>query len=300
MDDKIPVTIVTGFLGSGKTTIIQNVVKSIWDKEKVAIVKNEIGDVGVDALELSSPKLQVTELANGCICCTLVGALDDAVREIVKSYSPDRLIIEASGLAKPAQIVIALELVPEVCVDGVIVVVDTLNYKKLTEIEKAWSSQIQSEFIDLYIFNKVDQISDDILDAIKDDILMLKPSARIIETNDADIPASLIFGLHPSNLAYEIDAHEDHDHAEFSSFSIEDLSITSIDRVQNILETLPKCIYRAKGFFSSNSTNYIMNMVAGKVVISITQKELPSSSKFVFIGLDIEKYKEKIETKLRN
>ncbi|MEI7603489.1 MAG: GTP-binding protein [bacterium] len=297
----IPVTIITGFLGSGKTTLIQNAVKSIWDKEKVAIIKNEIGDVGVDALELSSPKLTVTELANGCICCTLVGALNEALDKIIQDYKPDRIFIEASGLAKPAQIIISLELVKNVYIDGAIVVIDALNFKKLKEIEKSWAAQSQASFVDLYIINKVDQSDEETIDLIKDDILGIYPTARIIETSDANIPASVIIGLHDSFIDSELNVVENYEHEiyEYQSFSIENYEVLNIQELQNKLENLPKNIYRSKGFFTDISDHkYILNSVAGKVSFKETDKLLPQKNKIVLIGNDILKYRPYVERML--
>lgn len=294
---KIPTTIITGFLGSGKTTIIQNSIKSVWEQERVALIKNEISDVGVDSLELQDPKLEITELDNGCICCTLVGALNEAVEKIIKSYKPDRIIIEASGLAKPASIVIGLELVKNVVIDGVIVVIDTLNYKSLTEIEKSWSGQVQTQFTDLYILNKVDQVTEGIIDDIKDDILGIKPSARIIETSDANIPGTLILGLnHTLSNLKDLD---EHDHSEYESFILENFEVDDLENFQEMIGNLPKNIYRAKGYFSFENKNYILNMVAGNVSIREINKSLPQKSKMVFIGKDILKYQNLVEKNSR-
>lgn len=291
MSDQIPTTIITGFLGSGKTTIIQNAIKDIWEKEKIAIIKNEISDVGVDDLELSDPKLTVTELPNGCICCTLVGALNEAIVEIIQKYSPDRLIIEASGLAKPAQIAVGLELIKDIYVDGVIIVIDSLNYKKYSDIEKSFSGRVQSEMIDLFILNKVNEISEIELDLIKDDILGNNPIARIIETNDANIPASIILGVHPKFESFEI-THVPHDHdlENYQSFYIENFSVKDTDEFTEIFNTLPRNIYRIKGYFCSANKNYIFNYVSGRTYLKETDKTLPTESKLIFIGKDIDKY----------
>lgn len=296
--EKISTTIITGFLGSGKTTIINNIVQKIWDKEKIAIIKNEIGDVGVDALELSGPKLQVTELPNGCICCTLVGALNDSILEILEKYSPDRIFIEASGLAKPGQIAIAMELIEKIEIDGVIVVIDALNYKKLKEIDKSNAGRAISEFVDLYIINKADQISENEIDLIKDDILGNIPMARVIETSDANLPPELFIGLNERFLDFETDKEHHHDNSYdgFESFAIADFEINDLDKLKTFLENLPKRIYRLKGFFTDNNLQkYIVNGVAGKIDIKETKKELPQASKIVFIGKEMKSYEKNIE-----
>jgi G3E family GTPase len=307
MAKKIPITLITGFLGSGKTTIIQNAVKSIWDKKKVAIIKNEISDLSVDALEFDNSKLNITELPNGCICCTLVGALNESLQHIIKEYSPEHIFIEASGLAKPAQIVIALDLVEQVYIDSVIVVLDALNYQNLKEIDKAWSSQIQRDFIDLYILNKVDQISFDDIDNIKDEIFGIHPSARIIETNDAKVPAEVLLGSDYIDLLrkdytdfnkVETDDMENHNEEGWEFFVVENFRIENIEILKKYLEGLPKSIYRIKGFFQFQNVNYIVNVVGGKANFRVLEKELPKENKVVFIGKNIERYRKIIQGKM--
>jgi len=99
----IPITIVTGFLGSGKTTLILNLIPQLPKDYKLALLKNEFGDVAIDSqLAASSSISGVQELLNGCICCNLVGQLGDAFRTLRNDVKPDRIIVETSGSAFPA------------------------------------------------------------------------------------------------------------------------------------------------------------------------------------------------------
>lgn len=298
---KIPTTIVTGFLGSGKTTLIKNAVEKIWNVEKIAIIKNEIGDVGVDEMEFKNDKLIVTELENGCICCTLVGQMNDSLREIVAKYKPDRIIIEASGLAKPAQIAISLDLIEELEIDGVIVVIDALNYNFVDEKHKAWSDKMQTEFVDLYILNKVNQVPSRVVENISDDILELNSDARIIETENAQLPVDLIFGLHHSFVNFEDEIFHDHEENstdEFETFTIHDFEVKTKDGLELFCNALPKRIFRSKGYFQDNKgAKWILNFVAGKVKFEETNADFDKSN-IVFIGKKILMYKEDLEKKL--
>ena len=112
MASRIPITIITGFAGSGKTTLILNLLPQLRAENpgyKLALIKNEIGDLNVDSqLAASSAVSGVQELLNGCICCNLVGQLGDALRELREGQSPDRIVVETSGSAFPATL--ALEV----------------------------------------------------------------------------------------------------------------------------------------------------------------------------------------------
>src|SRR5271156_6815367 len=129
---KIPVTIVTGFLGSGKTTLIRHVIENAGGR-RLALIINEFGDIGVDGAILKScgidtcPEENIVELANGCLCCTVADDFIPAIALLGRSPRPDHIIIETSGLALPKPLVKAFDwpdIRTRLTVDGVIAVVD--------------------------------------------------------------------------------------------------------------------------------------------------------------------------------
>ena len=129
----IPITIVTGFLGSGKTTLILNLIPQLPKDYRLALLKNEFGDVAIDSQLASSSSISgVKELLNGCICCNLVGQLGDALETLRKDVRPDRIIIETSGSAFPATLAIEVNRLGRetgcFSLDGVIVVIDVENW----------------------------------------------------------------------------------------------------------------------------------------------------------------------------
>src|SRR5277367_646837 len=130
---KIPVTIVTGFLGSGKTTLIRHVLENAGGR-RLALIINEFGDVGVDGSILKScgidscPEENIVELANGCLCCTVADDFIPAIEALLaRSPRPEHIIIEPSGLALPKPLVKAFDwpdIRTKVTVDGVVTVID--------------------------------------------------------------------------------------------------------------------------------------------------------------------------------
>lgn len=123
------IDIISGFLGAGKTTLIKKLLDSDLKKERLAIIENEFGEVSIDGDLLKGTNIDIKEINSGCICCSLVGDFKDAIREIVKKYSPDRIIIEPSGVAKLTDIVKSCKEIDSVEVNNTYTVVDVINYK---------------------------------------------------------------------------------------------------------------------------------------------------------------------------
>lgn len=210
----LPITLLTGYLGSGKTTLINHILTN-QKGYKIAVIVNDIGEVNIDA-ELIQKGGVVTEkddnlvaLSNGCICCTLKTNLMEQIAEIYDMGKFDYLLIEASGICEPipiAQSVMAMndmmreEGLPEIVrLDSVITVTDSLRLvqefecgdnlvKKELEEDDIENLIIQQlEFCNVIILNKVDEVSEDELGEVKAVIKKLQPNAKLIETNYAKV-----------------------------------------------------------------------------------------------------------------
>ena len=121
------VTIVSGFLGAGKTTFIKELISKVYKDQSIVLIENEFGEIGVDSHFMQNTGIQVTEMNAGCICCTLVGDFARALEEVVHTYRPDRIIIEPSGVGKLSDVAQAIESLPpalSVHIDNKITVVD--------------------------------------------------------------------------------------------------------------------------------------------------------------------------------
>lgn len=206
----VPVTILTGYLGAGKTTLINHVLNN-QEGYKVAVIVNDIGEVNIDADLIGKGGVvnqqddSLVPLSNGCICCTLKVDLMKQIVELVKSEKFDYILIEASGICEPMPIVQTLTVlsddtgsygIPKICrLDNVVTVVDALRLatefgcgEDLTkedideeDIENLLIQQI--EFCNTIVLNKVDEVSSDELNRVRKIIRALQPKARIIETN---------------------------------------------------------------------------------------------------------------------
>ena len=105
------ITIISGFLGAGKTTLIKKLLEEAFQGEKIVLIENEFGEIGIDGGFLKDAGIQITEMNSGCICCSLVGDFGAALKEVLKTYAPDRILIEPSGVGKLSDVVKAVEQV---------------------------------------------------------------------------------------------------------------------------------------------------------------------------------------------
>jgi cobalamin biosynthesis protein CobW len=254
---KVPATIVTGFLGAGKTTLIRHVLAHAHGR-RLALIINEFGDVGVDGEILRScgadfcPEDSIIELANGCICCTVADDFLPAI-EALLSREPraDHIVIETSGLALPKPLIKAFEwpaIRSKLTVDGVIAVVDAAAVAEgrfADDEEKVAAQRAQDASLDhdnpleevyqdqllcadLVILNKADLINSSDLQRVMAEIVASVPRAvKVVPTQQGRLDANVLLGLHAAaedDLAARPshhDAEQGHDHDDFDSFVLE-------------------------------------------------------------------------------
>jgi cobalamin biosynthesis protein CobW len=259
---KIPVTIVTGFLGSGKTTLIRHVLENAGGR-RLALIINEFGDVGVDGAILKScgidscPEENIVELANGCLCCTVADDFIPAIEALLARVpQPEQIVIETSGLALPKPLVKAFDwpgIRTRVTVDGVIAVVDgaavaagrfaddpvKLAAQRAADssidhdnpLEEVYEDQLLCA--DLVVLNKADLMTGEMTRRVSAEIQATVPRAvKIVETREGRIDPSILLGLGAAaeddlaNRRSHHDAEEGHDHDDFESFVL-DIPATS-------------------------------------------------------------------------
>jgi len=172
--------IMAGFLGSGKTTLLLQIAKRLSAASlKIAIVENEIGEIGVDGDYLNLEGLQVQELFGGCICCTLSSGLIETLEKIEARYQPDLVILEATGAARPGDILTNLNKLQSK-IEGITIVtlVDAPRFEMLMEMmEPLLTAQIEAAHT--VVVNKIDQVQEKTLERIIQTISRLNPEAKI-------------------------------------------------------------------------------------------------------------------------
>jgi G3E family GTPase len=125
----IKIDIISGFLGAGKTTLIKKLLEGDLKNERLAIVENEFGDVSIDGDLLKETNIDIKEISSGCICCSLQGDFKEAVKEIIKLYHPERILIEPSGVAKLSDIIKGCKSIEGIEVNNIFTVIDAMNFQ---------------------------------------------------------------------------------------------------------------------------------------------------------------------------
>jgi cobalamin biosynthesis protein CobW len=256
MTTKIPATIITGFLGAGKTTLIRHLVKNARGR-RLALIINEFGDIGVDGEILRScgvnecPEENIIELANGCLCCTVAEDFQPAIERLLElEQRPDHIVIETSGLALPKPLVKAFDwpsIRSRLTVDGVIAIVDAAavaagrfaddpaaiaqDRAELNVIdhdnplEEVFEDQLACA--DLIILNKTDLVDEQDEANVLAEINGATQRARILRTRQGVVDPLIALGLGAcaeddlANRPSHHDVESDHDHDDFDSFVID-------------------------------------------------------------------------------
>lgn len=305
---QLPTTVFSGFLGSGKTTIISHLIDELQALGKqVVYIKNEIGSENIDGLLMQGKNIQTKELLNGCICCTLVGPFINAIDEIITSFQPDRIIIEASGAADPAAIALMIDANPKLARDGVIAIIDVVNFEGYKDISQ--TARNQATFTDLIVFNKIELADLAQKQAVVGYVRELNHYAPIVEAPNGVVRSELIFGSDPQELnqllesfshqasAAESTTHAHHPHADhLLEDGIESLVVTfkqppSPDFLQNYLDQLPTAVFRVKGLLAlADSSAVVVNKVGVRstIVPLSAEQTVPSNKRLlVLIGFHL-------------
>ena len=322
--EKIPVTILTGFLGAGKTTLIRNLILKNKSK-KLAVIINEFGDLGVDGeivkqcSDETCPEENILELANGCICCTVADDFIPTMKSLLEGqYIPEHILIETSGLALPKPLLKAFEW-PEIrsrlTVDSVLAVVDAeaavngiFAPQMSTELEEKQNqtyvehetplSEVFEDQIncsDVVLLTKPDLVKN-ISDARNIIIKEMERNVPILEVQNGDIGAEVILGVNAAaetdldNRRSHHDGFDDHEHDDFDTFSISVPKILDIEKFKIVLETLIRKndILRIKGFLrvESKPLNLLVQGVGKRLSVNFTDTKIPveNTGNLVFIG----------------
>ena len=178
----VKIDIVSGFLGAGKTTLIKKFIESGFFKEKIVIIENEFGEIGIDGVMLRKYGIDIKELNSGCICCTLTGDFIKSIDEIIEKFSPERILIEPSGVAKLSEVLNACESVEfrkKAIVDLKITVVDVTKYDiYISNFEDFFENQIK--FANTIILSRIQNVSIETIEKTVAKIRKINKKAKII------------------------------------------------------------------------------------------------------------------------
>lgn len=285
---KIPATVITGFLGAGKTTLIRHLLENAKGR-RIALIINEFGDMGVDRELLTSCDIEgcedenIVELANGCICCTVADDFLPTMEILLdREDPPHHIVIETSGLALPKPLVKAFkwpEIRSRLTVDGVVAVVDSpavaegrfaddeaaIQAKRKADpsldhdnpLEEVFEDQLMCA--DLVVLNKADIIGEEGIQKISKDLSShMRPGVKAIGAVEGSVDINILLGL-VSAAEDDIerrrshhDDEDDHDHDDFESFTVELSDTQNPEQFEALLMRLTEKydILRLKGFLN--------------------------------------------------
>ncbi|KAL4966269.1 CobW/HypB/UreG, nucleotide-binding domain-containing protein [Aspergillus stella-maris] len=286
----IPITILTGFLGSGKTTLLLNLLPQLPKSYKLALLKNEFGDLAIDSQLASTSAISgVRELLNGCICCNLVGQLSDALEQLKTEVQPDRIVIETSGSAFPATLAMEVNRLARestdstgsgaYVLDGVVSVIDVENWAGYEDT--SYTAKIQARYTDLIVFNKWEGVSERRFDECLDRVGDLEVETAWVKSEKGRVDKDVLLGIDGALFAKEegdVKEGGDHDHDHENGHEhehgkdrhghqseVEVLSVTlegdkegttDVSALESLLSSAPKEeVYRIKGILRCSTSS---------------------------------------------
>lgn len=227
------IDIISGFLGAGKTTFIKKMIDEVFVGEKLVLIENEFGEVGIDGGFLKDSGIQITEMNSGCICCSLVGDFGKNLHEVIDKYHPDRILIEPSGVGKLSDVmksVIDIEKEEDVKLNGLVTVVNALKAsKQMKAFGEFFNNQI--EYATTVVLSRTQNATPEQLELCVKQIQALNAKAAIITTpwdsirgeqilkvveGQDSLEMKLMAEQHAKEEAeaHEHEHHHDHDHEE--------------------------------------------------------------------------------------
>ncbi|MAH83169.1 MAG: hypothetical protein CBB68_02250 [Rhodospirillaceae bacterium TMED8] len=303
------INLLFGFLGSGKTTLARNLLQTDSQGRKMAVIVNEFGDVGIDGAILEGREqgenIDMVELTSGCLCCTLKGSLLTAVEELRHKSDVDQIVIEATGVAEPEEMIETFSdpSFKEIYDMGpMVTVVDTPKFMRIREmLGPFYEAQVKNA--DTVILNKTDLAAADSLEEVRHEVLGLNPDVEIVFAEHCDIDTEmLLFGPesrvmaealgkpakdHGHGHGHDHDHDHDHRHAPADSFILDASGGGSRSGVESYFSSAPENIWRCKGFIILDDQPVLIQFTMGQ--LDITDAKPRENYHIVFIGPDIDK-----------
>jgi G3E family GTPase len=282
----IPVTLIGGYLGAGKTTLVNHLLRNACGR-RIAVLVNEFGDLPIDSDLIEARDDDLITIAGGCICCSFGSDLVAALMALKsRAAAIDHIVIETSGVALPGAVVQATALLPNVAIDGVIVLADAETVEARARDRYMGDTILrQLAEADLLLLNKTDLVAADKATSLASWLANEAPRARVLAVQNAQIPIELALGLQTDRLGARGSARP-HDTGRYESFVAELSATADIDRLCAQLSGSTLGIIRAKGFVRDAAGRLHSLHVVGSRVSAVPEAEnAQQAPRLVFIGL---------------
>lgn len=210
------VDVFSGFLGAGKTTLIKKLISDGYDKQKIVLIENEFGQIGIDGGFLKESGIEITEMNSGCICCSLVGDFGTALKDVIDRFHPDRIVIEPSGVGKLSDVVAAIKKVDDTEICGTVTVIDASKCKVyLKNFSEFYENQIK--YAGTIILSRTSDIKQEKLDKAVELIKAINDHSQVITTpweqlTGAQILSAIENPLTAADMAAALAEAEEHEH----------------------------------------------------------------------------------------
>ena len=287
---RTPIVLITGSLGSGKTTLLRHILDSV--PFRIAVLVNEFGELAVDSRVIQGKDIDIIELTGGCVCCSMTGEFEAAVKEIIGTIAPEFIVVEATGVAESDALVFEVEdNLPEVRLDSVICIVDAYLGVKFPYIGYTLRTQISSA--DIILINKVDLVTAAETETVEAQAKNHNSDALFLRTVNCELNPGLLFG-HPSGPRAGAPAFFSGD--KYNSFVWTTDKIIDKLKFDELIGTLPNDLIRAKGFVRFKEGGFLFNYVVGRVDF---EQSSVDGTELVFIGLDADRFRTDMVNRLR-
>jgi G3E family GTPase len=287
----LPMTVLSGFLGSGKTTLVNYLLRHN-EGQKILVLVNDFGALPIDEDLIESQDGEILSLANGCACCSMGGDLFEAFDAALKfEPTPDQLLIEASGVAEPRRIANFARAEPDLQLNGIVTIVDAANMEdglqdpRLLDVMK---EQISSAHI--LLLNKCDLVSQVQKGRVRNKLKDLNDEVTPIDINHGRVPPEIIFGKGKAADMVAIETNPQHNHGDiFDHWALKSPKLFEKQALWETVSSLPNTVLRFKGIFRTPDAVTAWSIHKVGAHVDIARIEEPSlaepHSEFVAIGL---------------
>jgi G3E family GTPase len=287
---RTPIMLITGSLGSGKTTLLRRILDSA--PFRIAVLMNEFGELAIDSRVIAGKNVDIIELAGGCVCCSMTGEFEAAVREIIEGIGPDFIVVEATGVAESDALVFEVEdNLPEVRLDSVVCIVDAYLGIRHPHVGYVHRTHIASA--EIILINKADLVTPAEAETVETQVRKYNDRAAMLRTVNCGVDTNLLFARAPGERPRRLVSPSGE---KFSSFTWTSEKTLESAKFEGLIRELPVELIRAKGFVRFEDGGRLFNYVAGRAdfeEFDVDRTEL------VFIGRDLDRCRPEIEKMLR-